>query len=258
MADLNPLTELMLRLRDPDSGCPWDLKQTHQSIARYTLEETYELLHALHIGDTEEFKKELGDLLFHIVFHAQIACENGEFCIQEVIDGIVEKMIRRHPHVFDAQKDNKLSEQALDQQWNEIKQLEKPRQDDFSSIGEHLPALLRAKKLQDEAAKYHFDWPDAQTVLEKIEEELAEFRQALQQNDPQAMQSELGDLLFACTNLARHADIDTEEALRQTNEKFIKRFDFVRQQMKHHGEAFSPEQLDTMERFWQQSKSVVG
>ncbi len=259
MPDLSPLTQLMSALRHPETGCPWDIKQTSASIASYTLEETYELLHAIESGDIEHTKEELGDLLFHIVFHAQIASENQQFDINDVIKAIVDKMTYRHPHVFDKDFDNRLDDDALKQQWASLKQKDKNESSRvLDEVAQKLPAMMRAQKLQDVAAEYYFDWPDAMPVLDKIEEEITELREALIQGDQQHVRSEMGDILFACINLARHVDVDAESALRNTNEKFIRRFDYVVEQMQLSGTDFSPEQLDLMEKFWQQSKSVTG
>jgi ATP diphosphatase len=259
MTSLTKLTDLMSALRDPDSGCPWDIKQTSHSISHYTLEETYELLHAIDSGNIENQKEELGDLLFHIVFHAQIAAENNQFTIDEVIDGIVDKMTRRHPHVFDPQHSNQLSDEQLHNQWQQLKQADKTEHKRvLDKVNHKLPAMMRAQQLQDVAAEYYFDWPEVTPVLDKIEEEIAELREAMQSGNTAHVQAEMGDILFACINLARHIDVDAETALRQTNEKFIRRFDFVVNQMKAANIEFTPQQLKQMEIFWQQSKKVTG
>ncbi|MCP4075668.1 MAG: nucleoside triphosphate pyrophosphohydrolase [Gammaproteobacteria bacterium] len=259
MTSLTKLTQLMAALRDPQNGCPWDIKQTSKSIASYTLEETYELLHAIQSDDTENLKEELGDLLFHVVFHAQIAAENNQFDIDDIVQNIVDKMTRRHPHVFETEQNNKLSDSDLKKQWQQLKQNEKLTSSRIlDNIGHKFPALIRAQKLQDAAAEYHFDWPDVAPVLDKIEEEIAELREAMISKNRDHIQDEMGDILFACTNLARHIDVDAEAALRQTNEKFIRRFDYVVKQMEKAGIELSPSQLEQMEIFWQQSKSVTG
>ncbi len=259
MTSLSKLTELMAALRDPQNGCPWDIKQTSKSISSYTLEETYELLHAIQSDDIENLKDELGDLLFHIVFHAQIAKEQNQFDINDVVKNIVDKMTRRHPHVFKKDRDNQLSEKELKSQWQQLKQNEKfSTSRILDNIGHKFPALIRAQKLQDAAAEYYFDWPEVNPVLDKIEEEITELREAMDSGNKDHIQDEMGDILFACTNLARYIDVDAEAALRQTNEKFIRRFDFVVKQMEKAGIAFSPSQLEQMETFWQQSKSVTG
>ncbi len=249
----------MAALRHPQNGCPWDIKQTSASISTYTLEETHELLHAIETGDIHNFKEELGDLLFHIVFHAQIASEQNQFDIEDVISTIIEKMTRRHPHVFETEQHNQLDEKELKKQWQQLKQQEKTApQRILDDVGHKFPALIRAQKLQDAAAEYYFDWPTAEPVLEKIEEEITELREAMAANDQNHIKDEMGDILFACTNLARHIDVDAESALRLSNEKFIRRFDFVVRQMENNGIEFTPDQLDQMEQFWQQSKKVTG
>ncbi len=259
MTDLFQLTDLMAALRHPKEGCPWDIRQTSQSISAYTLEETYELLHAIQTGDIQNIKEELGDLLFHIVFHSQIASEQNQFDINDVIHTVVDKMTQRHPHVFKTEYDNQLSDEALTQQWQQLKAKEKsPGGRVLDEVAVKFPALIRAQKLQNAAADYYFDWPDVGPVLDKIEEEITELREALENRDISHIQAEMGDILFACVNLARHVDVDAESALRQTNEKFIRRFDYVVKQMQEAGIEFSPQQLDQMELFWQQSKSVTG
>ena len=259
MYALTKLTDLMAALRDPQQGCPWDIRQTSHSISHYTLEETYELLHAIDREDIDNIREELGDLLFHIVFHAQIASEQGQFDIGDVIDGIVDKMTHRHPHVFDPEHSRDLDDAQLSAQWRQLKQKDDSTpQRVLDKVDHKLPAMMRAQKLQDAAAEYCFDWPDAAPVLDKIEEEIGELREALASGDPAQAQAEMGDVLFACINLARHIDVDAETALRQTNEKFIRRFDYVVQQMQAAGIEFSPDQLAQMESFWQQSKKVTG
>lgn len=259
MTSLSPLTDLMAALRHPETGCPWDLRQSSQSISSYTLEETYELLHAIQAGDIQHIQEELGDLLFHIVFHTQIATEQNQFDMDDVVQGIVDKMTHRHPHVFNPQVDNQLDDETLDKQWKRLKsEDQKKPQRVLDQVGHHLPALIRAQKLQDAAAEYFFDWPEVEPVLDKIQEEINELREAMQTDDSDHIQAEMGDILFACTNLARHVGVDAESALRQTNEKFIRRFDFVVHQMQQAGIKFSPQQLEQMEQFWQQSKSVTG
>ena len=259
MTTLQNLIELMAALRHPQHGCPWDIQQTSQSISHYTLEETYELLHAIDSTNPDHLREELGDLLFHIVFHAQMAAEKNQFTIHDVINGIVDKMKRRHPHVFESRPEQPLSDAELKLQWQQHKQNEKkPSGRILDKVGDKLPAMMRAQKLQDAAAEYYFDWPETAPVLDKIEEEIAELRAALEQGDQAHVQAEMGDILFACVNLARHIDVEAESALRQTNEKFIRRFDFVVQQMQSAGLEFSPQQLEKMEQFWQQSKAVTG
>ncbi len=260
MTSLTDLTQLMAALRHPETGCPWDIKQTNTSIGPYTLEETYELLQAIDSGDVENLREELGDLLFHIVFHAQIAQEHKQFNMADVVNTIVEKMKRRHPHVFAPQSNTSLNDQELKTQWQAQKMKEKKADTNdrvLDSVPLPLPALLRSQKLQDKAAEYNFDWPEIDPVFDKLNEELAELHEAIHEQDIGHVKEEIGDVIFACVNLARHLDIDAESALRQSNEKFISRFDFVVKAMQKNGYKFDPEQQDQMEKFWQQSKRVT-
>ena len=260
MSDINDLIEVMKALRDPQSGCPWDIKQTSASIASYTLEETHETLDAIERDDMDNLQEELGDLLFHIVFHARIAEENNSFDFDDVVAGIVSKMKRRHPHVFEQDRPNKISDETLSKQWQSLKREEKSNsaETSFGASSASLSAINRAEVLQNEAAKYGFDWPHIRFVVDKLEEEMGELKQAIAAENFDEISDELGDLLFVCMNIARHAKINAEMALRKTNRKFINRFDYVAQQMKSAGIEMSQQQLQRMEDFWQQSKSIVG
>jgi ATP diphosphatase len=259
MTAINDLLQVMENLRDPETGCPWDKRQTSQSIAGCTLDETHELLDAIERSDSENLKEELGDLLFNIVFHARIAEEQGQFDFDDVAQGITEKMRRRHPHVFGDLRDQELSDEILSQQWQAIKQQEKSEREisgPGSDSGSN-SAIYRARQIQKEAAVLGFDWPDINPVFDKMEEELAELRQAFSEGDKDAISEEIGDLMFVCVNLARHAKVNAEMSLRQTNRKFQRRFAYVQQQMGAAGIAMEQHQLDQMERFWQEAKSHV-
>jgi ATP diphosphatase len=260
MSDISELIEVMKALRDPESGCPWDIKQTSASIASYTLEETHETLDAIERGDMDNLKEELGDLLFHIVFHARIAEENSIFNFNDVVEGIVSKMKRRHPHVFEADRSNQISDDALSEQWQSLKNEEKSSSPEsaFGAKSASLSAINRATVLQSEAAKLGFDWPNIVNVIDKLEEEMHELKHAIEAGNPDEISAELGDLLFVCMNIARHARVDAEMALRRTNRKFIRRFDYVSAQMKSAGIDMNQQQLERMEYFWQESKSIVG
>ncbi len=213
---MKKLLDVMAALRDPQTGCPWDIKQTYKTIVPYTLEEAYEVADAIENGDIQELKSELGDLLFQVVFYAQIAQEKGDFNFSEVVDAISNKLINRHPHVFasEACEDEvRLSETRLNEAWEQAKSRER---DDGSQVGKAsvlggvakaLPALKRAQKLQKRAAREGFDWPTVEPVLEKIQEEIAELKEAMQQKDSAHIFEEMGDLLFSCVNLARHVDV---------------------------------------------------
>ena len=260
MSSIDDLIEVMEALRDPNNGCPWDIKQTSASIASYTLEEAHETLDAIERGDMDNLKEELGDLLFHIVFHARIAEENNLFSFSDIVEGIVTKMKRRHPHVFEADRSNQISDEALSLQWQSLKNEEKSGSADpaFGANSASLSAINRARVLQSEAAGFGFDWPHITNVVDKLEEEMHELKQAIDAGNSDEISDELGDLLFVCMNIARHARVNAEMALRRTNRKFINRFDYVSEQMKSAGIEMDQQQLDRMEYFWQQSKSIVG
>jgi MazG family protein len=260
MSAIENLLQVMKDLRDPENGCPWDIRQTSASIAGYTLDETHELLDAIERADTENLKEELGDLLFNIVFHARIAEEQGQFNFDDVAQGITDKMLRRHPHVFGDARNQELSDETLSQQWQALKQeekagLEKP---DMSSDSGSNSAMYRARQIQKDAASFGFDWPDISPVFDKLEEELAELKYAFSTGDSNAISDELGDLMFVCVNLARHAKVNAEMSLRNTNQKFLRRFAYVQQRMQDAGIEMNQQQLETMEQFWQESKATVG
>ena len=260
MSAIENLLQVMKDLRHPDNGCPWDIRQTSASIAGYTLDETHEVLDAIERDDSENLKEELGDLLFNIVFHARIAEEQDQFNFDDVAQGITDKMLRRHPHVFGASRDQQFSDETLSQQWQAIKQAEKSgrEQPDMSSDSGSNSAMYRARQIQKDAAEFGFDWPDIHPVFDKLEEELEELKQAFRSGDKAAISDELGDLLFVCINVARHAKVNAEMSLRNTNQKFLRRFAYVQQQMKAAGIEMDQRQLEAMEQFWQESKTTVG
>jgi ATP diphosphatase len=244
----------MARLRDPADGCPWDLQQDFHSIAPYTLEEAYEVVDAIEAGRPDELRTELGDLLFQVVFHAQLASETGWFDFDDVVQGICDKMTRRHPHVFaDAVIDDA---EAQTRAWEQHKQQERGEQDSvLAGVPVALPALARACKLQGRAARVGFDWPDADGVAAKVVEELAELRHEMAcQAGAEALTDEAGDLLFAAVNLVRHAGIDPELALRQGNRKFERRFRRVEAMCAADGVDIVAAGIDTLERYWQRVK----
>jgi ATP diphosphatase len=264
MSAIENLLQVMADLRNPDSGCPWDIRQTSRSIAGHTLDETHELIDAIERDDTENLKEELGDLLFNIVFHARIAEEKGQFDFDDVAQDITDKMLRRHPHVFGDGRDQQWSDEALAQQWQAVKQQEKAARQKGRAKGHTLAddsgansAIYRARQIQQEAAKSGFDWPDIGPVFDKLEEELVELKQAFSSGDKVAISDELGDLMFVCVNLARHARVDAEMSLRRTNQKFQRRFAYVQQQMLAAGIDMNQQELEQMERFWQESKTHV-
>lgn len=250
--DVEPLKEIIQTLRSP-GGCPWDIAQTHASVRQNLIEETYEVLEAIDLEDSDLLCEELGDLLMQVVFHARMSEEAGDFSMQDVIDGVTEKLVRRHPHVFgDIQASD--AGAAL-MSWEKVKQVEKQeRKSCLDGVPKGLPALLSAQKLQHKAAKVGFDWDEIGPVWEKIQEELAELQEAVAQKDEAHVQEELGDVLFSIVNLARFLKINAEIALLECNRKFKKRFTFVENEVKARGgkwEAFSLAELD---EFWNQAK----
>lgn len=260
MNKIDDLLEIMKALRDPETGCPWDIRQTSESIAKYTLEETHETLDAIERGDKQNLKEELGDLLFHVVFHARIAEENGDFNFSDVVESIVNKMTRRHPHVFGEHRGKNLDEAAIMGLWQEIKKAEKADapKPAFGEDSSDQSAIHRAERLQTQAAKSGFDWPDIMPVFDKLDEEILELRQSIESGDIDAIEDELGDVMFVCVNIARHRKLNAEMALRRTNRKFIRRFEYVAEQMKAAGQDMNQQQLEQMEVFWQASKTIVG
>ncbi len=255
MRSIDKLLEVMVRLRNPESGCPWDLQQDFRSIAPYTIEEAYEVADAADRDDLEALRGELGDLLLQVVFHAQIASERGGFDFESVAAGIVDKMIRRHPHVFG---DERIDDaQAQTEAWEEHKEAERRGTGDhgvLDGISLALPALLRAQKLGKRAARVGFDWPDADGPREKILEELDEVDAAVRSNDPDAIADEVGDLLFAAANLARKLGVNPEEALRQSNRKFERRFREVEAKVAEQGGDWDRFSLAELEALWCDAK----
>jgi tetrapyrrole methylase family protein/MazG family protein len=251
---MSRLVRLMARLRSPN-GCPWDRKQTHRSLLPYLIEETYELKDALLGRRPQRVSEELGDLLLQIVFHAQLADEKGHFDLADVADGISDKLVRRHPHVFGSRAGRISSSQVL-KNWERLKLDEKPAgsRSVLGGVPRFGPALLRAYRIQEKVAQYGFDWQRAEDVETKLREETDEFHQALKKGDKRAATEELGDLLFTLVNLARHLGVDPETALNATNSKFVDRFGKVEKQLRRKGLDVSSAGLKTLEREWQRAK----
>ena len=271
--DMSRLIEIMARLRDPETGCPWDVEQDFSTIAPYTIEEAYEVADAIERDDMVDLKEELGDLLLQPVYHAQLASEAGHFDFDDVVFGITQKLLRRHPHVFgddDARKAKsakhvweriKAEEVAEKAVAREAAGLETRTASVLDNVPGALPALTRAEKLQTKAAKVGFDWPDLQPVIEKIEEEWDELGAEiakLEEDVPARVAEEFGDFLFSVVNLARHLGIDPEHALRQTNAKFVRRFEHIEGTLAQEGRPLEAASLDEMEAIWQNAKGVVG
>ena len=260
---IDRLLEIMARLRDPHGGCPWDLEQTFETIAPHTIEEAYEVAQAIADEDWQSLRDELGDLLFQVVYYAQMAREKGFFDFNEVASGIADKMIIRHPHVFG---DEKIRDaEAQTSAWEAHKAAErraKAKAPSSATLGaldgvaRGLPGLTRAKKLQSRAARVGFDWPSAGPVLDKFDEEIGELRAEMAQNaPPERLADELGDLLFACANLARHLRLDPEAALRAANAKFERRFRRIEALLAADGRTPDDANLTEMEALWVQAKS---
>ena len=248
---ISTLRAIMKALRTPESGCPWDLEQNFETIAPYTIEEAYEVADAISKGDRKALADELGDLLLQVIYHSQMAEEEGSFSFEDVVEAVVSKMIRRHPHVFG---DEEAKAQGVSKGfWEANKAKERPKSSgvlDGVTIG--LPGLTRAVKLQARAARVGFDWPDVQFVYDKLEEEIAELRGA--QKPEQA--AELGDILFVLANLARHLEIDPEQALRLTNGKFESRFRFIEAELEKLGKRPAQSNLEEMDRLWNEAKKA--
>ncbi len=246
------LWQVMKRLR---KECPWDKEQTHDSIKAATLEEAFEAVEAIDEKDYDALKGELGDMLLHIVFHSAIAEEKNEFTLSEVINGITKKLIRRHPHIFGDVKVKDSKE--IEKNWELIKLKEKGRKSVLDGIPKSLSALMRAYRIQEKASKVGFDWKNKNDVWKKVEEELREFKEAEKIGDAEAMENEFGDLLFALVNYARFLKINPENALRKTNNRFLKRFQYIEEKLKENGIEMGNAELETMDKFWEEAKTKV-
>lgn len=259
--NITRLLEIMQRLRDPKTGCAWDVEQDYASIAPYTVEEAYEVADAIERGDIADLTDELGDLLLQVVFHAQIGKDRDEFEFGDVVHAVTSKMIRRHPHVFGPEEARSMT--MAKGQWDRIKQEEKAAR--RARLGEQqtsllddvpnaLPAATIALKLQQKAARVGFDWSEPEPIFDKIEEETQELKNALKNEGPEAIKGEIGDLLFAVINLARHCDVEPEDALRKTNAKFRKRFAYIEKALGDTEKSMEDATLEEMEALWQAAK----
>lgn len=253
------LLDIMARLRSPNGGCPWDLEQTFKTIAPYTIEEAYEVADAIERGNMDDLREELGDLLFQVAFHSKMAEEDGAFEAADVAAAINEKMIRRHPHVFETADERSADDQIV--AWEVVKAAERaakaPGEKPASAldgVALSLPALLRAEKLQKRAARTGFDWTEAEHIFDKLEEETAEVKEAIASGNPEEIMDEIGDLLFVAANLARRLDVDPEVALRQANAKFERRFRAMEALSAKSGDDFAALDLEAQEKLWQAVK----
>ena len=251
------LVALMARLRDREHGCPWDAEQTFATIAPYTIEEAYEVADAIQRENMPALKEELGDLLFQVVFHARMAEEVGAFNFADVAETLTAKMTARHPHVF-GERDGRTAEEQT-HAWEALKAEERSKKAPDASLLDDvamaLPALMRAEKLTKRAARINFDWPTPEPVLEKLEEELAELKEARAAADQKAVADEMGDILFVMANLARKLNVDPEEALRRANAKFTRRFQHIERSLAKQGRS-GPQPLDDMEALWLEAKAL--
>jgi XTP/dITP diphosphohydrolase len=246
------LIKIMDELREK---CPWDKKQTIESIRHLTIEETFELSDAILKNDLNEIKKELGDLLLHIVFYSKIASETNDFNIKDVIDGLCEKLIFRHPHVYSDVKAE--TEEQVKQNWEQLKQKEKDgNKSVLSGVPNSLPALLKAFRIQEKARAVGFDWEKPEQVYEKVKEELAEFETEIKYGNQQNAEKEFGDVLFSLINYARFLNINPEDALEQTNKKFIKRFNYMENKVKTQGKQISDCKLEELDIYWNEAKQI--
>jgi len=262
--NFDELIAVMTRLRAP-GGCPWDAEQTYASLAQYLLEECYETFDAIQeadqTGDTANLREELGDVLLQVVFHSTIAIEKGDFTIDEVVKGVTEKLILRHPHVF-GEKELKTADDVL-RNWDELKKaeraasgkVEKAKNSILEDVPVHFPALLEGQKLTKKAAKVKFDWENVEQIFDKLTEETDELKEAIEKNEKNGnIEEEIGDLLFVVVNLARKLDVDAETALKKTNRKFRQRFAFIEKELKSNGKTLEESNLPEMDALWNEAK----
>ena len=245
------LLEVLRRLRAPD-GCPWDKDQTSESLIPYLLEETYEIIEAIETGNMNILKEELGDLCLHILFQAELAREDGQFNIADSLQHISTKLINRHPYVFD--KNNNQSKDAINEPWEITKQKEKKRKNILDGVPKNLPALLRARRIQEKAANVGFDWNDIQPVLNKVDEEISELNEVIDSGDANKIKDEMGDVLFSLVNLSRYLKINPEDALRMAISKFETRFSDVEKELKKRGKTVMDSDLKEMDEIWNDIK----
>jgi len=263
--NFDELTSVMARLRAP-GGCPWDREQTYESLSQYLLEECYETFDAIQeaaaTGETHNLVEELGDVLLQVVFHSTIAAEKGDFTIDEVVQGVTEKLILRHPHVFGA-KELETAQDVLNN-WDELKKaqqkasgkIEKQKESILDDVPVHFPALLEGQKLTKKAAKVKFDWENVDQIFDKLTEETVELKEAIEKNEDNGnIEEEIGDLLFVVLNLARKLDVDAETALKKTNRKFRKRFKFIETELQKQNKTLSDSTLEEMDSLWNRSKN---
>ncbi|MFC1726313.1 nucleoside triphosphate pyrophosphohydrolase [candidate division KSB1 bacterium] len=251
MKEFENLVEIMSRLR---KECPWDKKQTHQTLRQYLIEETYEVVDSIDNKNMNHLKEELGDVLLQVLFHSEIAKENSLFDIKDVLETISEKLIRRHPHVFSDTKVNSANEVL--ENWESIK-LDEGKKSALSGVPAKLPALLKAHRIQEKAARVGFDWKTVTPVIEKVEEELTELKTEIENGSKNSIEDEFGDFLFSIVNFARFLNINPEDALRKTINKFTKRFQFIEKELKSQNKNIKTTTLEEMDQIWEKSKDII-
>ena len=257
MKNTQRLLQVMQQLRDPESGCSWDKKQDFTSLIPYTLEEAYEVVDAIERDDMQDLQGELGDLLFQVVFHSQLAQEQGLFDFEQVAGGIADKLTRRHPHVFSDVAYASEAEQK--QAWETLKAAERAEKEAenhtiLSGVAKNLPALVQCKKIQDRAANHGFDWTEVEQVYDKVLEELDEVKEAWESGDQEHTEEEIGDLLLVAVNLARHMNVDPEQALKKSTQKFTKRFEYIEQKVAQSGREVKKCELSELDALWNEAK----
>ncbi len=249
MQEINRLLNIMKEIRQK---CPWDAKQNHDSLKRYLLEEAYETIEVIDHKDMDGLKNELGDILLQIVFHSEIASEKDAFNFNDVAKTISDKMVERHPHVF--QTNGKISAEEVQENWEKNKHKKENRNSILSGVPIHLPALLKAQRLQDKASSVGFDWDQIEDVISKLEEEVLEFKQAVKEKDKSNIEKEFGDILFTLVNISRFTNVISEDALQKANTKFIKRFNFIEKYFKNDPEKISAATTTELDTLWEESK----
>ncbi len=259
LTNTQKLLDLIAQLRDPEKGCPWDVKQNFTSLVPYLIEESYEVIDAIERNDMDDLRLELGDLLLQVVFHAQIANEAGLFDFEQVAEGIADKLVRRHPHVFGDEVFTTDEQRSL--AWEKVKQQEregkKAAKESFSVMSDmvsSMPALMESEKVQGRAASYGFDWPEIAPVFDKLQEEIQEVQEAIALGNKAEIEEEVGDLLFVAVNLARHLKVNPELALKAATKKFIKRFQYIEQQVAKSNRQLADCDLAELDNFWNEAK----
>ncbi|MBN1969697.1 MAG: nucleoside triphosphate pyrophosphohydrolase [Candidatus Delongbacteria bacterium] len=242
----------MKELRNPENGCPWDLKQTHQSLKKYVLEETYEVMDAIDGGNINELKTELGDLLLQIVFHAQVADEVGNFNFDDICNTISDKLVSRHPHIFSDVKVQDADE--VERNWELIKKKKENKKSLLDGIPRNYSALLRSLRIQQRVAGVGFEWSETDGIIDKVKEEISELTEAIEKKNSKEIEEELGDLFFILVNLAKRYEVDPEEALQKTNDKFTKRFGFIENTLESRNETFEGKSLEYLDNIWDEAK----